>query len=77
MTTEVERYWDGTLEELAGYPAKPEVELMPIRSTDFATLYSVRLTSIGPYQAVWLSEHSAGRGALPCDLLYAEVPERT
>ena len=60
MTTDFGRYWDDTLEELAGYPAKPEVELMPIRCADFATMYSVRLTSIGPYRLFGIPEHTAG-----------------
>ena len=76
MTTDFERYWDGALEELAGYPAKPEVELMPIRCTDFATMYSVRLTSIWALQAVWVPEHTAGHRAVSGDILSAEVSER-
>jgi cephalosporin-C deacetylase len=43
-------YWQETLTSLARYPACPESEAIPLRSTAFATLYGVRLTSIGPYR---------------------------
>ena len=65
MTTDFERYWDGTLEELASYPAKPEVELLPIRCADFATMYSVRLTSIGPYRLFGYLSIPQGAGPFP------------
>ena len=65
MTTDFERYWDGTLEELASYPAKPEVELLPIRCADFATMYSVRLTSIGPYRLFGYLSIPQGTGLFP------------
>jgi cephalosporin-C deacetylase len=45
-----DQYWQQTLDDLATYPAQPEIELLPLRSTDFATLYGVRLTSLGPYR---------------------------
>ena len=60
-----EQYWDKTLEELAGYPAKPEVELLPIRCTDFASMYGVRLTSIGPYRLFGYLSVPAGDGPFP------------
>ena len=59
------QYWDETLKELAGFPGKPEVELMPIRSTDFATMYSVRLTSIGPYRLFGYLSIPQGEGPFP------------
>ena len=59
------QYWEETLVELAGYPVKPEVELLPIRSTDFATLYSVRLTSIGPYRLFGYLSIPQGEGPFP------------
>ena len=43
-------YWHDVLADLARYPATPEVQEIPLRSTDFATAYGVRLTSIGPYR---------------------------
>ena len=42
-------YWQAALEELAGLPPAPEVVEIPLRSTDFATAYGVRLTSVGYY----------------------------
>src|SRR6266446_4913182 len=45
-----EQYWQQTLEALAGYAASPEIDVLRLRSTDFATLYGVRLTSLGPYR---------------------------
>ena len=59
------QYWDETLAELAGYPAKPEVELLPIRCSDFATMYSVRLTSIGPYRLFGYLSIPQGEGPFP------------
>ncbi len=64
-TMTFEQYWADTLEELAGYPAKPEVELLPIRCTDFATMYSVRLTSIGPYRLFGYLSVPQGDGPFP------------
>lgn len=59
------QYWDNTLEELAGYPAKPEVEVLPIRCTDFATMYAVWLTSIGPYRLFGYLSIPEGDGPFP------------
>ncbi len=59
------QYWDETLAELADYPAKPEVELLPIRCTDFATMHSVRLTSIGPYRLFGYLSIPVGAGPFP------------
>ena len=59
------QYWDETLRELADYPGKPEVELLPIRCTDFATMYSVRLTSIGPYRLFGYLSIPVGEGPFP------------
>ena len=58
-------YWDNALNELSRYPAAPEVELLPIRCTDFATMYSVRLTSIGPYRLFGYLSIPQGEGPFP------------
>jgi cephalosporin-C deacetylase-like acetyl esterase len=63
--TDFERYWQQTLDDLAGYPAQPELELLPLRSTDFATLYGVRLTSLGPYRVCGYLSVPSGRGPFP------------
>jgi cephalosporin-C deacetylase-like acetyl esterase len=43
-------YWDELDRDLARYPPAPELEQLPLRSTDFANVYALRLTSIGPYR---------------------------
>jgi cephalosporin-C deacetylase-like acetyl esterase len=43
-------FWEGVDAELAGVPMAPDQQPLPMRSTDAATTYSVRLTSIGPYR---------------------------
>lgn len=67
MTTQVdiESYWQQILDELADYPAQPEIDLIPLRSTDFATLYAVRLTSIGPYRLFGYLSVPTGTGPFP------------
>ena len=65
LPADFEQYWQQTLDELAGYPARPEIELLPLRSTDFATLYGVRLTSIGPYRLFGYLSMPTGDGPFP------------
>jgi len=60
-----EQYWQQTLDRLTDYPARPEIELLPLRSTDFATLYSVRLTSLGPYRLFGYLSIPTGEGPFP------------
>jgi cephalosporin-C deacetylase len=60
-----DRYWQDTLDALAGYPACPEIEPIPLRTTEFATLYGVRLTSVGPYRVFGYLSIPAGRGPFP------------
>lgn len=45
-----ERYWAEVGEELSGIPIAPELEPNPMQTTDFADMYGVRITSIGPYR---------------------------
>jgi len=59
------QYWQQTLDALADYPACPEVDVLPLRSTDFATLYSVRLTSLGPYRVFGYLSIPTGSGPFP------------
>ena len=59
------QYWERTLEELAGYPAAPEVELLPMRCAEFATMYTVRLTGIGSYRLFGYLSIPSGDGPHP------------
>ena len=58
-------YWQATLDQLAQLPAAPEVAEIPLRSTDFATAYGVRLTSIGPYRIYGYLSIPVGDGPFP------------
>lgn len=57
--------WQPTLDELARYPARPDIEVLPLRSTAFATLYGVRLTSLGPYRLFGYLSIPTGSGPFP------------
>ncbi|MEV4071986.1 acetylxylan esterase [Nonomuraea fuscirosea] len=58
-------YWSAVDEELAATPARPVLDPVPARTTDEATSYTVRLTSVGPYRVTgWLSIPS-GDGPFP------------
>lgn len=58
-------YWQETLADLARYAARPELEVIPLRSTAFATLHGVRLTSLGPYRLFGYLSIPAGAGPFP------------
>ena len=60
-----EAYWQQTSDALAGCAACPELDVIPLRSTDFATVYSVRLTSLGPYRVFGYLSIPAGEGPFP------------
>ena len=60
-----DQFWQRTLDTLAGYPACPEIDAIPLRSTAFATLYGVRLTSLGPYRLFGYLSVPAGDGPFP------------
>src|ERR671935_3098715 len=60
-----EQYWQQTLDALAAYPACPEINVLPLRSTDFATLFGVRLTSLGPYRVFGYLSIPTGTGPFP------------
>src|SRR3989475_7886152 len=61
----VREYWQDTLDDLARYPARPEIDMLPVRSTPFATLYGVRLTSLGPYRLFGYLSIPTGTGPFP------------
>jgi cephalosporin-C deacetylase len=58
-------YWQETLDALAHCPARPEIDVLPLRSTPFATLYGVRLTSVGPYRLFGYLSIPTGAGPFP------------
>jgi cephalosporin-C deacetylase-like acetyl esterase len=58
-------YWDGVDRDLAQFPAAAELELSPRRSTDFATSYNLRLTSLGPYRIFGFYSVPHGDGPFP------------
>ena len=58
-------YWTKTMDEMKQVPPAPEIEAIPLRTTDFATLYGVRLTSIGPYRLFAYLSIPHGSGPFP------------
>ena len=58
-------YWQHALDDLSRWPARPEIEPLPLRSTDFATLYGVRLSSLGPYRLFGYLSIPKGAGPFP------------
>jgi cephalosporin-C deacetylase len=58
-------FWDGLDEELARYPAAPELEAVPLRSTEFSTTHELRLTSVGPYRIFGWYAVPNGDGPFP------------
>ncbi|MET7338641.1 acetylxylan esterase [Nonomuraea sp. NPDC005650] len=58
-------YWSAVDEELAAIPARPVLDLVPARTTDEATSYTVRLTGTGPYRVFGYLSIPAGDGPFP------------
>ncbi len=58
-------FWQDMQAELAALPPAPEVQEIPLRSTDFATAYGVHLTSIGPYRLYAYLSIPRGDGPFP------------
>ena len=63
--SDFDAYWSAVLAELAATPAEPEVEPIPLRETDFATLYGIQITSIGPYRLFGYLSVPKGDGTFP------------
>jgi cephalosporin-C deacetylase len=62
---DLDAWWDAIDDELAAIPGNPEFTVQALQSTDFATVYRVRMTSIGNYPiAAWLSVPT-GEGPFP------------
>ena len=78
MTEGFDAYWRALLAELDATPAEPEIEAIPLRETDFATMSGVRLTSVGPYRLFGYMSVPKGDGPFPAIYWpprYASVPE--
>lgn len=58
-------YWSALDAELARYPAAPEINLSPLRRTDYATVYEVKFTGIGPYRLFGFLSVPTGDGPFP------------
>ena len=58
-------YWSAIDDELARYPAVPALERSTRHSTDYATVYEVRLTGIGPYRLFGFLSVPTGDGPFP------------
>jgi cephalosporin-C deacetylase-like acetyl esterase len=63
--TDFDAYWSAVDDELARYPAAPELELSPPHKTDYATVYHLKLTSIGPYRLFGYYSVPVGNGPFP------------
>lgn len=57
-----DHYWSTVLSELNQLPPAPELTELPLRSTDFGTVYALRLTSLGGYRifAYYCVPHGTG-----------------
>lgn len=66
--TDFDHYWQQVNAELAALPVAPELTPLPIRTTDFGTVYGLRLTSLGAYRifAYYCVPHGDG----PFPVLY-------
>ena len=58
-------YWQAVRAELDRRPPAPEVQEIPLRTTDYAAAYAVRLTSIGPYRIFGYLSIPEGVGPFP------------
>jgi len=64
-SADFDAYWDEMDAELARYPLAVEMERNALRSTEFATVYNVRLTSVGPYRIFGYYSVPVGDGPFP------------
>ena len=62
---EHETFWAEVAAEVMSRPPKPEVEPMPLRSTDFSSGYGVKLTSLGDYRIFAYYSVPQGDGPFP------------
>ena len=67
--TDLDAYWTAVMDELAALPIAAELTVNPLRSTEFATLYDLKLTSVGPYRIHAFYSVPKGDGPFPALLL--------
>ncbi|MBT3554354.1 MAG: hypothetical protein HN667_01375 [Chloroflexi bacterium] len=60
-----EQFWNDIDKDLASTPIAPEVEHIPMRSTEAVDLYGVHLTSVGPYRLFAYLSIPKGPGPFP------------
>jgi cephalosporin-C deacetylase len=65
MTIDHDAYWSAIDAELAEYPAAPELEYSPLRRTDYASVYHLKISSIGPYRLFGYLSVPHGDGPFP------------
>lgn len=58
-------YWNEAMNELSSFPPAPELEVIHLRSTDFAITYGVKFTSLGPYRIFAYYTVPHGDGPFP------------
>lgn len=58
-------YWAAVDDELARFDAVPDLEWVPLRTTEYARFYHVRLTGIGPYRLFGYYSVPVGDGPFP------------
>jgi cephalosporin-C deacetylase len=69
-------FWDEIDADLVAIPANPEETETPLYSTEFATTYNVKITSVGPYRISAFVSIPHGEGPFPALFLapgYASV----
>jgi cephalosporin-C deacetylase-like acetyl esterase len=62
---DLDAYWRAAMDELEALSAAAEVDPLPLRSTDFADCYAVKLTSVGPYRLYAYYSVPHGEGPFP------------
>ncbi|TDW23775.1 acetylxylan esterase [Kribbella kalugense] len=62
-------YWAAVDDELAVIPGRPVLDIVPARTTEEATFYSLRITSTGPYRVYGNLSIPKGDGPFPALLI--------
>lgn len=58
-------FWYSVVKDLSDIPIGPEIEPIYMRSTEFADLFAVRITSSGPYRLLGYLSVPKGEGPFP------------